>query len=431
VGRAAHYRRELVHPRRFTVTTREPDARPARGDVAERVFSYRAARADGSLEQGVLGAPNGEVARATLTARGLFPLAIATRDVEHIKRATTRLVPSDLSLGLRALATLLESGLPMTRVLATLQELAPSGWQAALPVMLQSVREGQGLAAALDAAPIAIPAVVLGIIRAGEAGSGQAAAVRRAADLADRSAARAAALRAALAYPLVLAAAGSASLMLLVGIVLPRFASILADLGQALPPTTRVVLVIGTIAHALALPVGVMTVVAIMTWHSWTSSPAGLLRWHSWLLSLPLVGAVRRAGATGRACEALASLLDSGVSVAPALTHAASATGDAAIAKRLHTARVAVIRGERLSAALHECDATTPTTVRLVRAGEEAGRLADMLHHAARIEAERSEATMQRIVRLLEPALILAFGGVIAFVAASPRHALYTLRPAG
>jgi type II secretory pathway component PulF len=149
------------------------------------------------------------------------------------------------------------------------------------------------------------------------------------------------------------------------------------------------------------------------------------------LLSVPLVGAVRRAGATGRACEALASLLDSGVPVAPALTNAASAAGDAAIRSRLQSARLAVIRGERLSTALRDSDAMTATVVRLTRAGEEAGRLSDMLHHAARIETERAEATVQRIVRLIEPALILAFGGVIAFVAASLLQAIYTIRPAG
>jgi general secretion pathway protein F len=409
----------------------QAEKRPSHGGEHERVYAYLAARADGSLERGVVGAANDEAARTILTEKGLFPLAVGVRDIEKLNRPNRRLQPSELSLGLRALATLLESGLPMTRVLGTFQEIAPKGWQVAVPVMLQSVREGQGLAASLAAAPLAIPPVVIGIIRAGEAGSGQTSAVRRAADLADRTAARAAALRAALAYPIVLAAAGSVSLILLVGVVLPRFASILADLGQALPPTTRIVLVTGSLAHALALPLAVTAAVTLVTWRTWTATPNGQLRWHSWLLTLPLVGAVRRAGATGRACEALASLLDSGVPVAPALTHAASATGDAAVSSRLHAARGAVIRGERLSSALRESDAATAAVVRLARAGEESGRLADMLHHAARIETEQAEAALQRIVRLLEPALILLFGGVIAFVAASLLQAIYTIRPTG
>lgn len=396
-----------------------------------QTFTYRALRADGTLLTGSLTVASEAGARALLSAQRLFPLEVHEESKAFRWSRTRRMSIGDLSLGLRAMASLMESGLPMTRVLSAFEELAPESWKRALPILRQSMREGTGLAAALDAAPVAMPAVMTAIIRGGEAGAGQAAAVRRAADLAERTAARAGAIRAALAYPVILAFAGCISLVLLIGVVLPRFASILTDLGQALPPTTRAILALGGLMHVLTLPALVLGAAVIAGWHWWTSTPLGRERWHALLLAVPVLGAIRRAGATGRACEALASLLDSGVPLATALKHAAHAAGDLAIECRLLAARASVIHGERLSSAWQAADAATPTVTRLARAGEETGRLADLLHHAGRIESEHEEAAMRRAIGMLEPAFILTFGGFVALVAAALLQAIYTIKPTG
>lgn len=395
--------------------------------LGRTLYAYRAARADGTIELGTLDAAGKEAAAALLAGRGLFPVELRAEAPAAARRA--RLSARDLALGLRALATLLEAGLPMSRALAAFADLAPPSWRPALPAIQAAVREGQGLAGALAAAPVAVPPVVVGMVRAGEAGSGVASAVRRAAELTERAAATQAAVRGALAYPVILAAAGAASVALLVGVVLPRFALILADLGQSLPPTTRAVLSAAALLRALALPGLVTLAVAAALWRSWASTESGRARWHAALLAVPVVGAARRAAATARTAAALASLLESGVPVAPALLHAAPAGGDAALAARLLEAREAVVTGGRVAAAVEAAGAMTPTVVRLIRAGEESGRLGPMLAHAAQLEAERAEGIVKGAVRLLEPALILAFGGVVALVAAALLQAIYSVRP--
>jgi general secretion pathway protein F len=214
-----------------------------------------------------------------------------------------------------------------------------------------------------------------------------------------------------------------------VGVVLPRFAALLADLGQPLPASTRLVLDVATMGRNAALPVTFALLVIVGTWRAWIGTEEGLRCWHMLLLGIPAWGDVRRAAAAARGSAALAGLLESGVSIAPALAHAARATGDAAIAARLLEARLAVTRGERLSQALFAAAASTPTTVRLARAGEESGRLAAMLAHASRLERERALAWTRGMVRVLEPGLILIFGGIIAVVAAALLQAVYGVRP--
>ncbi len=390
-------------------------------------FAYRAARADGAFEHGVLAAESRDAALRALTAQGLWAVDLTAARSDGDLRM--RLSPADLALGLRVLSTLLESGLPVSKALAAMPELAPDAWQPALPGLARSVREGASLGAALERSGLAIPAVVLGIVRAGEAGSGLARAVRRAADLMDESAATRAAVRAALVYPCILAVAGSVSVGILVGVVLPRFGAILADLGQSLPPTTRFVLQASAVARVAALPAGIATLIILVAWRAWISTADGAVRWANILLGAPVIGRIRRSAGTARVCAALSALLESGVALSSALTHAARAAGDAAIQHRVLAARTSVIAGARPSAAFLTENALTPIASRLVRAGEETGALVPMLAHAARLENERATDRVRSAVRLLEPTLILAFGGLVALVAAALLQAIYSVRP--
>ena len=400
------------------------------GDTVSATLSsyrYRAARADGSLELGVLAAPSRESAKGLLAGRGLFPVDIIEQAAEESRKR--RMPAADLALGLRVLGDLLESGLPISRALAALDDVAPTSWAPILPTVREQIREGKGLASALASAPVQIPSLVIGIIQAGEAGSGLAVAVRRSADLMEETAATRTALRNALAYPIVLASAGAGSIALLVGVVLPRFARILADLGQSLPPTTRLVLGVAAFVRATALPVLIASVLAVVVWYRWVSTQSGRRAWDGLLLGVPALGPVRRASATSRAMAALAALLEGGVPIATAMHHAAGAAGDAAISARLLAARDSVVHGGRVSHALTEHNASTPTVTRLARAGEESGRLASMLAHAAKIERERASQAVKNAVRLIEPGMILIFGGVVALVAASLLQAIYSVRP--
>jgi type II secretory pathway component PulF len=111
------------------------------------------------------------------------------------------------------------------------------------------------------------------------------------------------------------------------------------------------------------------------------------------------------------------------------MTHAAAASGDAAIGARLESARARIVNGARISRALEDTGAATETVIQLARIGEESGRLPSMLQQAAHIERDRAVESTRTLVRLIEPALIFAFGGLVAFVAAALLQAVYSIRP--
>lgn len=397
--------------------------------ATEQRFAFRAVRRDGAVARGELSATSREAASTALAAKDLFPVAIEERRMESDWRASMR--TADLALGLRLLGTLLSAGLPMERAFAVFMSVAPGGWApSALAAVRESLREGRGLTAALRTAPLVLPPLVLGIIEAGEAGGSLAESVRRAAGVMEQQAEHQGAIRAALVYPAILAFAGATSIAMLVGFVLPRFAAILTDLGTALPASTRLMLSAAAFTRAAALPTMVIIVLAgaVGRWQL-ASSDAARVNWAAWWLALPVIGRIRLAAAGSRAAAATAALLASGVPIASALRHGALAAGDAALERRLATARADVIAGERLSAAMRRSSAGSAGLIQLVQAGEATGELAPMLAHAARLDAEFAEARVRALVRLIEPMLILVFGAVVALISASLLQAVYSVRP--
>lgn len=393
-------------------------------------FGYRAAHPDGRIVHGRLRAATRDGAATSLVERGLWPLELREVAEKDLVRLGQRRMPIvQLALGLRILADLVGAGLPVSRALNAFEELAPPHWRRAIPAIREAVRQGRGLSVALGEAALRLPAEIIGIIRAGEAGSGLAQSLQRAAELAEDAAAARAALLSALAYPAMLAVAGTAAVTLLVAVILPRFALILADVGQTLPTSTRVVLEIASTVRRASLPSIGAAACGILLLQVAIRTRAGRLRCDRFLLRFPVIGALRRAASTSRSCATLAALLDSGVPIASALSHGASACSNAALSHALVSAREDVVRGERLSSALSVHNAMTPTAVRLVRAGEETGRLSAMLSHAARLERAQSLERTKALVRLIEPTLILLTGGLIAFVAAALLQALYSMRP--
>ena len=112
-----------------------------------------------------------------------------------------------------------------------------------------------------------------------------------------------------------------------------------------------------------------------------------------------------------------------------ALSIAHEASGDAAVADRLQAARERVAQGAGFTVALQQAQALTQSALELAAIGESSGTLPSLLTKAAEIEDERVEQQLKTLVAFAEPALILAFASVVAFVAAALLQAVYSLRP--
>ena len=88
-------------------------------------------------------------------------------------------------------------------------------------------------------------------------------------------------------------------------------------------------------------------------------------------------------------------------------------------------------QGAALTTALQREEALAPAALQLLAVGESAGRLAEMAQRAGDLAAQEADRGLKTLVTVLEPALIVAFGGLVAFTAAALLQAVYSLRPGG
>ena len=335
----------------------------------------------------------------------------------------------DLAIVFQSIAALVSAGVPLDRAVASSEALARGALRDALADARTRLLQGDGLAKAFAAARGVMPGIVLGMLRAGERGSQLPLALEQVAKHLEQEAELVARVRQALAYPLLLAVVGVASVLVIGTVIVPRFVDLLGDLGQELPPATRILLVgssllshywfllIPAVAGLVALGVEV------------TRRPVSRRRIEEALLAAPLIGPVRLALATSRIARALGGMLAAGMPLLAALDAAGEAAGDVAAAARLGRARERVAAGAPLTASLEREAALAPGALQLVQVGESSGRLADMARRAGDLAAQEAERGLKALVTLVEPALIVAFGGLVAFVAAALLQAVYSIRP--
>ncbi len=389
------------------------------------VFRYRAARLDGLPVRGQVEAASPAEAAHLLTDRGLFPVSLKPLVKQ---RWTLRARPTrTLATVMQSLASLVEIGVPLHHALEATMSLVDGGVREALGRVRDRVREGSTLAAALAAEGDLFPPVAIGLVRAGERGVGLARGLDQVARQLERDAETGAALQAALAYPAVLLTVGSLAVGIIVLVVLPRFAALLADAQGPLPPATRLLLSASALvrAHGLALAVLVSTGLGALAGAAWKQRAA----WAARLLDTPVIGPIRHGLATARVARALGALLGTGASAVPALAIAQDAAGDPAVARRLQDARRQVTEGMGLGDALAATRALTAGAIQLVRVGERSGRLAELLAQAATLEERSAARRVRALVTALEPMLIVAFAAVVAFIASALLQALYSIRP--
>lgn len=392
-------------------------------------YRYRAARPDGAIVNGEIDAGSAGQASAVIADRGLFPISVQDGEVgTAARRPASR---RDLAIVFQSLAALVSSGVPLEQAVTSSEGLARGALREALADARARLREGESFAQALAGARGVVPGVVLGMLRAGERGSQLSRALEQVATHLEQEAELVARVRQALAYPVLLAVVGLMSVLVIGTVILPRFAELLGDLGQELPPATRLLLFGSTalsrywfvLLPALAAGCGLGLEVL--------RRPASKQRIEEVLLTAPLVGPLRLALATSRVGRALGGMLAVGMPLLPALDAAREAAGDGAVAARLARARERVAAGEPLTPALEREAALTPSALQLIQVGESSGRLGDMARRAGDLAAQQAERSLRSLVTLVEPALIVSFGGLVAFVAAALLQAVYAVRPGG
>lgn len=394
-------------------------------------FAWRAADAAGRTLRGVEEAASPAALERTLGARGLYPLEVAPAPAREAgeRRGGGRGRRAEVVESIRYLATLLSAGFPLDRALGAVARVAGRNDVASAVAEVRArVRGGARLAEGMAEHPEIFPRFAVGMVRAGERGGYLSESLDRLAVQLEREQALRARLASAMLYPAVMVLVGAAALATLFVQVLPRFVELLADTGSELPRSTALLLATGEFVGRwwpalLMAPVLMAAALAAVR-----ATEEGRHAVDRALLRAPVAGKIRRSVAAVRLARALSTLLRSGMPILPALETAAEAQADAAVAADVLRVREEVRAGDGLAVSLRRGGVYPFSFLQMVEVGEEGGRLPEMLERAAEAMEGEVERSLERLLRLVEPVMIVAFGGAVGFVALSLLQAIYGIQ---
>lgn len=232
---------------------------------------------------------------------------------------------------------------------------------------------------------------------------------------------------ASLIYPCALISLVVILMTFLTTYVVPQFADLYHGLNAELPPVTEVMLAIGlTLKSYLPLvALGIAALVAGIISAARTNRGSEIL--DSIKLHTPLLGDIWLKYQVAQFARMLATLLTGGIPLVTALETVGQSFSVRLIRKAMETATKAVSEGRTLSSALHDSKVIPSLAVEMVEVGESTGALSQMLNSVAEFFEQDVEVSMQAVLALVEPAIMIVVSVVVAGVLISLYMPIFSL----
>jgi general secretion pathway protein F len=390
------------------------------------VYSYEAVDRNGNKIRESLDALNEDAVKSELRGKGLTPLKIKPVETKKLF-LFERITQKDLLIFTQELGNLLESGLPLDRALYVLSESSEKkAFRSVIREVYIDIQRGQSLSQALSRRKV-FPKLYANMIRAGEAGGILEPVIKRLAAFLETTTTFKEEMLSAIVYPILLTIVGGCAVIFLMLYVIPRFARIFADMGQALPLPTVILLNVSTFVMTYWwVVVGIITV-SVLAVRSYANTSEGKNFIDNIKLKMPVIKRLHMRLIIARFARTFGTLLQSGVPILEAIGISREVVGNEILSNRLKVIEEGVRKGQGIAKPFKESAVFPPVVVQMVVVGEEAGKLDDtFLLIAERFEAE-SRSLIKRIVSLFEPALIVIMGLIVGFIVVSILLAIFSI----
>lgn len=323
----------------------------------------------------------------------------------------------------RQLATLLAGGFPLVRALDTLSFQAdhPNFGEVITHVATQ-IETGHSFSASLAKFPRVFSKVYVSMVRIGERTGQLDDVLDRLASWREQDHDLYQRVKGALTYPCFVLAISVILGLIIFYTILPGFVNILDRMDVELPLVTRIVFAVtNAVKNPGAWLVFIATTVVLgLKINDLYKTPRGAVWIYNVLCAVPMLGTMLRFAGVSRYCSALGALLESGVELVRALKLAAQASGSPALAMDANHLLDSVEAGELVSSYMEgKPDLYPNTVVQLVKVGEEASDLPDMLRRAANYYADEVRYRIESLSAALEPIMIVCVGVVVGTVVLS------------
>ncbi|NOU23445.1 MAG: type II secretion system F family protein [Methyloglobulus sp.] len=390
------------------------------------LFKYKAINSSGETEENIRDAADEQALIASLQSEGYIPISVALATSRSFLGLSlggkqSKLSQKDIGLFTSELATLLESGLPLDKSLSVLIDLTDDSERLSklITKVLEKVKGGSSLADALEKQTGIFSKFYLNMLRAGEAGGNLGEVLARLSEYLERSRELKDTVSTALIYPAILLVMSLASLFVMLTFVVPQFTEMFESAGKALPVSTQIVVGLAEWLQKYwwILIGGVIFASSYMKFQM--ADPVRKKKWDGIFLKLPLAGTIILHKETANISRTLGTLLGNGVSILSAMIIVRETVDNLVLADAIQDTEEQLKQGKHMSDALHDKGIFPKMAMQMIKMGEETGRLEEMLLRVATIYDKQLRVSIARMLALLEPALIITLGLMIAGIIVS------------
>ncbi len=376
------------------------------------IFKYRGYDQKGVTSEGVIEADGQKDAALKIRTKGIFPKEISEAFTSRKKSLFHAYSALELANITRRLAILLSSGVTLIEALGALSNEQKGDWKNVLIDIKDRLSGGTSFVRALHEHPDIFPDFYCGMIAAGESSGKLPDVLVKLSDYLESEINIKNKIKTALVYPAFMACVSVAIVLFLFTFVIPKITKIFEESAAALPFITLIIIwTSNTLKQFWWLLIALLAAAALIFKKLkrtkrefidglFLKEPSGIM------MSLYML----------RFSMTMGFLLSGGLPILPAMKLTSKVTGNAVLENRIVSAENLVSQGSKLSTSL---EGFPPTLIQIISTGEQTGRLPEVLQKTADSYESEFDRKLQRLISILEPALILIMGLVVGIIVVS------------
>ena len=358
-------------------------------------------------------AANEQAAIAALLNRNLLVVSIQEKLGKKGKTSGGRVALVDLVVFTRQLATMIDAGLAMVQSLQALAEQTTSKvMRDVIKDVCTRVEGGDSFSEALQKHPKVFGRLYVCMVAAGEKGGLLAEILARLAVYLENAARLRKKVKSAMMYPTTVTIVAILITIFLLVKVVPVFGEIFKSFGADLPAPTQFLINVSHIVQKWVWVIVLGMGGGVYGWFYFIKTKTGRQLWDTYRIKLPIFGGIAHKICLARFTRTLASLVRSGVPILEVMQIVSQTVGNVVMEKAIRTAASDIERGESISMALGKHPIFPTMILRMVTAGEQTGKIDNMLERISDFLDEEIETTLSGLTSLIEPILIV-FQGVV------------------
>ena len=390
-------------------------------------YDYRAIDQKGQNAKGQMDALNEADLEIRLERMGLDLITFKEAEKSKSPLSKNRVSNRDLVMFCFQLEQLTTAGVPILEGLSDLQESTMNPYfQKVLGSISSEVEGGKMLSEALSSHPDVFNEVFVSLVGAGEQ-TGQLATVfdnlSNTLKWQDELFAQTKRL---LAYPLFVFVVVMAAVTFLMIFLVPEMVKFIGSLGQELPLNTKILIAVSNAFVNywwLFITIPIVLVLLGMSWVK--SSDDARYKFDYFKLKLPMTGDILNKIIMARFARYFALMYQTGIPVLQAIKTCEKIVGNKVVADALSRAHAQINAGDSMSESFRNAGLFPPLVVRMIKVGENSGALDKSLLNISYFYDRDVNELMQKMLKMLEPALTVVLGLILMFIMVSVLGPVY------